>query len=182
MLRTEQRKRLPVSLQAQLVSLFNDHMLDALPANKRRSKRNGSGVPLSAWMRGVRDRSGSLICHVKAGGASFPYQHWGHATDALADRIGVRYSVTWVQQALITEYVFARYKGRCPDTKDARIGLVTDENQMYGSRSITCIDAIRAACNKLKIAPSQIPLSALIDERLTNILLLMQLNEMLKRA
>ena len=183
MKRMEERKRLPVSLQEQLFGIFRDHISDALPPRKTRSKRvNGQGVPLMAWMAGASKGASSRICSVTNGSARFPYTHWGYGTSDLAERIGRRYGVTWVQQALITERVFMHYRGRANEFRRHLMGTVLDEKPLYEMTTWCSLSAIREACAKLKITPGQLPLRALIDGRVTNIILLMQLNETLKRA
>lgn len=163
------------SLDEQLVGIIRDGIKAAIKDRKGHSGVNG--IPLVAWMRGAAEGSESKILSI-ANGVHLPYRHVGWATSDLARRIGRRYSVTLVQQHLIECYLFRRYRGKPPIAGGIRMGLVIDPGQLC-DMDTTTLGAIINACEKLKVSTSSLPLRVLIDRRLTDTLLLMQLNEAL---
>lgn len=166
------------SLDEQLVGIIRDGMKASL--KDRRGHTGVDGIPLVAWMRGAPLGSESKILTI-INGVHLPYKHVGWATSDLAQRIARRYSVTWVQKDLIERYLFLRYRGKPPSFCELWAGLVTDAEPLWDVKTTT-VDAIAAACGKLKVTISSLPLRVLIDRRLTDTLLLMQLNEALLKS
>lgn len=166
------------SLDEQLVGIIRDGMKASL--KDRRGHTGVDGIPLVAWMRGAPLGSESKILTI-INGVHLPYKHVGWATSDLAQRIASRYSVTWVQQSLIERYLFRRYRGRARWPARHCMGLVTDRGQLW-DMDTAAEGAIGDACGKLKVSISGLPLRVLIDRRLTDTLLLMQLNEALLKS
>jgi hypothetical protein len=175
-------KKLPANLQSQLQMILKDHMQGAFRRNKKRFNRNGDGSPLSAWMLGAEKDNLSKINSVCNGSARFPYGSVGHASEELSRRIAIRYSLTWLQYDLVSKIVYGNYRGKYQDGYwyFLRIGIVSELDKTGFTKSKTPYESLDKACKKLHICISELPLRAIIDPLVTNIFLLMQLDDCLK--
>jgi len=120
-------------------------------------------------------KSNSKIVEVCEGRAKFPYKQWGHASKALAQRIANKYQTTWIQHALITSYVFTQYRGRVSGFLNTGGPSPFQDELSKSNTSPKVLNTLEDACEKLKIHLYDIPLGALIDARMTNILLMIEL-------
>lgn len=172
-------KKIPATLEGQLAVILREHFANELPDNKNR--RRGANYPLSAWMLGAPQNYESKILAVCANAARYPYYTNKASSDVLVDRIASRYELTFVQKSLLARYVSLRYRGKAD-----RYGMMqyigTDATGpiFLGQGFTRSIQLIRWACKKFKLNPDYMPLSAIIDKRVTNILLLIQLNELIQ--
>lgn len=168
--------RVPATLEGHLAAALRTHFNHELPRNRNRGKRNGDGMPLSAWMLGANRSAVSKIQSVTDGTARYPYGTKTASIEALMWRIAERYQITTVQASLLCEHLNSRYSGRidCIEMSVA-IGLC-GEYQWGDAPSRCAIDALRAVCAKIKKPFHLMPLRAILDPCITNLLLLIQLD------
>lgn len=174
------RKKIPVTLEGQLAVLIREHFANALPANKN-NRINGRGLPLSAWMLGAPP--GSKIMGVLGNRSRYPYTTYKASSEVLADRIAKRYGITLVQKSLLYEHVNRKYRGQAERWKLGVLIGTESTGPIYGESDFLyshCISRVRWACDRYGLDARDIPLRAILDERITNILLLIQLNELLR--
>lgn len=168
----------PETTAVQLQKILKEHIRCALKHNTNRGCRNGNRLPLSSWMKGAPAHSPSKIKAVSDGEARYPYRQIGHGALNLAAAIARRYDVTWVQRELIEIHVFARYRGNCPARLHPPAEMANDStSDAYFHKSRLGRNVIDQICSNLKTTRSQLPLRALIDQRVTNMLLLLELKE-----
>ena len=164
--------RIPKEIEKQLIAVNQWHIENELPRNKRRSKRNGAGNPLSAWMHGAKGQ-GSKIIQVTEGKARYPYKSNVEALRTLAERIAKRYQITWFQYDALMRYLCDRYAGR-----ETHFFSACNPG-MYGSTKIV------GNCNKLgqmhHTSLSHMPLRSIIDPNVTNLVLMIQFEETFKK-
>ena len=171
-------KKLPPTLEGQLLQIVKQGFLSALPRSKTRGKRNGNDMPLTAWMRGAFDSHQSKILAVDAGQMKYPYHNIGGGARHLATRIANRYQVTWIQHYHIEEHVLRFYRGHESDFTYKQSFYSADLQPKSTSEKTRY--ALFRVCDKLKKTTRELPLRVLIDPRVTNLLLLIELNERAK--
>lgn len=164
----------------QLKELIKQHIDRALPEHAHRATKKGNGMPLIAWMRGAPKHSASKINAVCEGIARYPYGSVGDGAIVLAKAIAERYDVTWVQLELIETYVLRRYRGKQRNRFRTWAGTVKEQELAFHNTFLdrNVLDQI---CKELKTSTHQLPLRALIDEQVTQMLLLLQLKETIER-
>lgn len=170
------------SIESQLTALLRFHIANELPFNVNRAKRAGARRPLTAFMAGASPKAPSKIFAVCEGVALYPYTSHGASSEILSDRIAARYGLTWVQLYLLREHVLGRYRGVISDHRQMRIARCVGVFAKHSSGTVlatgdsTCIDMLRRACEKLGTWDGAVPLAFILDPRVTNLLLLIQLN------
>lgn len=125
------------------------------------------------------------------GSAWYPWTTLKASTEVLALRLAKRYDVSWVQHEFLESHVSERYAGQGGSREGMRAGLCRDEDvrprpgvfkdTSYAVDMVS--SAWQAVLKKRKGKDSRWrspPLGALIDERLTNLIVLYQLNGALK--
>lgn len=174
--------RIPVTLDGQLAVVLRMHFANEIPANKKRERRNGDFMPLSSWMRGAKHGATSKIKSVTDGTARYPYRTNKASSEVLMDRIAKRHQITMVQTSLLAGYINRRYPGQIDlSGMSVAIGMF-GESRWGEAPSRSAINSIEFACQKIKKPIHLIPLRAILDPNITNILLLMQLNEVIHCA
>lgn len=171
----------PKTAAAFLSEVIGEHIHGALPGSHRRHMRNGARLPLSAWMSGAPRNCHSKIFAVKNDEARYPYASAGEGANALARRISERYDVTLLQHSLIKYHVISRYRGREPDCPCTRLGTVNGPIELSFERGLLAVQALALVCKDHRISVIDLPLRALIDKRVTDLLLLLQLKETIER-
>lgn len=166
------------SLEKQLAAIIKEGIKNELPRSKTRNKRNGNGAPLSAWMNGASKKEESKIFSVCEGKARFPYKHIGYGARTLAERIAQRYKVTSIQHDLIFDYVLMFYRGdnRVKEWNDGHEELSEFSRNLSSKTKFILSDIF----SKIKKPSYSIPFNVLIDARVTNLLLLIEMDEQLK--
>ena len=164
----------------QLKELIKQHIDRALPEHAHRATKKGNDMPLIAWMRGAPKHSASKINAVCEGLAVYPYSSVGGGAKHLARDIAERYDVTWVQLELIETYVFRRYRGIERQMAPTWAGTVKGQELVYHN-TFLARNVLDQICEELKTSTRQLPLRALIDEQVTQMLLLLQLKETIER-
>lgn len=164
----------------QLEDFIREHFELELKTNRRRILRNGDNVPLSAWMAGAQKTAKSKIDAVKNEQSRYPYRLPGDGARVLAWAIAHRYDVTKVQLSLIEQYVLQRYRGRYDDYPN-EAGLVNQPDGIDAGKTLSPMQALEAICKALGRSTQELPLRALIDPKVTNALLLLQLKETIER-
>lgn len=95
------------------IQKLNDQHIATSPQNNiKRRRRNGHGLPLSAWMLGTRNEERSKIIAVTENRARYPYQTLGGAIYVIADRAMKGKQLTAIQRHDVLLYVARRYRGR----------------------------------------------------------------------
>ena len=170
--------KLPSKLETQLFQIVKQGFKDEIPRSKKGHwEKNGLGIPLSARMMVLDECCESKIIALRnSRSLKHGYANFGDAASALAERIARRYKVTWMQHARIERLVFQKYRGKERPYRDYREGEYTDFIN-YENTSFEVGRALTDACEKAKKSINNLPLRVLIDPRVTNILLLMYLNE-----
>lgn len=148
------------------------HIENELPRNKNRENKNGDGSPLTAWLSGAKAGI-SKIDQVCAGTVRFPYKSNIAALLDLSDRIAKRYEITWHQYDMLIEYLLCFYSGRSANRYSNLLGMKDSEVFITGHTSIL-FDIQR----KLK---KRIPLRAIIDPNVTNLILMHQFENAFKQ-
>lgn len=164
----------------QLKDLIKQHMDGALPKRAMSDAKKGDRMPLVAWMAGAPKFSASKIKAVCEGFARYPYSTPGAGAKALARAIAERYDVTWVQLELIETYVLQRYRGRERLIAPTWAGTVKGQELVFHN-TLVSRNVLDQICKELKTRPRELPLRALIDEQVTQMLLLLQLKETIER-
>lgn len=165
----------------QLEDAIKQHFALELKSNPRRSRRNGHGLPLSAWMAGAPKTAKSKIDAVTSGKARYPYHLPGDGARTLARAIANRYDVTHVQAWLIEQYVVRHYRGAIRERGPIDAGTVNQPHSIDMGKTVLPWNALETICRTLGRSTSQLPLRALIDHQITNALLLLQLKESIER-
>lgn len=174
-------KTLPAALDKQLLEIVRQGFKDALPSAKNRWRRNGNGLPLTSWMKGAPAKCESKIIAVDECKARYPYTQTGAGAKVVAERIAKRFKTTWIQHSLIEDHVLKFYRGANSSFYSYRQSEYIDEFGPDNTSHVTS-DAFWMVCGKLRKQPHDLPLRVLIDARVTNLLLLMELTERTKRA
>lgn len=119
------------ALTKQAVAFLRSERSKELKPNAHRSKRDGNGCPLSAWMVGAPRNSQSKIMSVCNGEASYPYKTLTASSSVLCDRLAKRYNLVGAAHYALEHYVsrFYRWSKQCNfagylprDRPDAQIG------------------------------------------------------------
>lgn len=169
--------KLPATLEGHLAALLRLHVASGLPRNHR--TRNGGGFPLSAWMLGAHRAAASRILSVDGNTARYPYKTQQDSSKVLFQRIARRYQITRVQAELLQQYINRRYAGQIKDYGLGwQAGVYGDELDMQDP-SWSGRGALDAACDKIKTNLYDLPLRAILDPHITNLLLLIQLNSVI---
>lgn len=165
------------SLEQQLKLIVQHGIKTALPKSKTRGRRNGDGSPLTAWLAGVNKSEPSKIMAVCQGKTKYPYIHVGYGVRILSERIAERYGVTSIQHDLILEHLLRFYRGanKCHEWNDGCEAL-RDFSKNLSKKTAHVFNSV---CDKLKTNPYRLPLNVLIDSRVTNLLLLIEMEEQL---
>lgn len=166
------------SLEKQLATIIKNGLKNAMPRSKTRNRRNGNGMPLTAWMAGVNKQEPSKIFAVCEGRVRYPYIHVGYGARALGDRIAQRYGVTSIQHDLILEHLLRHYRGsnRVPEWNNGCQEL----REFSKNLSRKTFHIFENVCCKLNTLSTTLPLNVLIDDRVTNLLMLIEMEEQLK--
>lgn len=173
--------KLPSKLEDQLLKIVKQGFKDELKFNTKIHHRNGLGAPLSAWMLGAsKFYKSKIIAVTTPDGARYPYTSIGHGAKVLSNRIANRYKVTWIQHSLIERYVLSRYRGQISVDSQFRKGEYSELLNPKNTSEKTQF-ALDFACEKINQHIHDLPLRVLIDQRVTNILLLIELNEQTKQ-
>jgi hypothetical protein len=157
-----------VKTDKQIIQLIKEHQKVALPANRRRGNRNGANAPLSAWMLGAHRASKSKIESVCSGTAAYPSRTWGASSSVLTDRISTRRQLTPAQYVALEQYVFTRYRGTYRTTFYTPPSVIHIGKGRY---TIDQCDWFR----DLTLQLGEVPLRAILDDRLTELILLREL-------
>ena len=174
------RANVQKTVAQQLKELIKQHMDSALPERTMSNAQNGDHLPLVAWMAGAPKHSASKINAVCEGFARYPYSTPGGGAKALARAIAERYVVTWVQLELIEIHVLRRYRGSERMMAPTWAGTVKGQELAF-HKTVLAKKVVHQICEELRTHPRQLPLRALIDEQVTQMLLLLQLKETIER-
>lgn len=163
-------------LTKQLVQLLTTHLKAEIPPRGRRNRRDRENFPLTSWMEGWT-KPGSKILAVTSNKVRWPWDTQTAGTLRLGDRIAKRYELTWVQLDLVNWALRRRYVIYQDRGCGRSVGMAYGEymGTDYGKSEDIFSAAWESALKKAKLERRPPPLRALIDPRVTQILLLHQL-------
>lgn len=172
--------RLSNHLVVQCGRIFAEHAKTALPL-KQKLRGPCFGVPLWAVISSARSHATGArgITAIREGTFIYRgYRTFGAAINATAERIGKRHCLTFVQVDLLAQVIAKRHRGRPGDAWSLVLAGVVGEgfydhcNAGEESRQMV-VEALQR--HKMPWPP----IAALIDPRLTNLILLKQLEVIL---
>jgi hypothetical protein len=170
-------QRADISVSKEVHKLVAASRKAEFPRNVKRCQRNGNERPLTAFMAGAREGEPSKITAVLDGRARYPYSTHSAAVYVLARRIVGKKKITSAQYLLLLEYLSHRYRGRIDSEKECRNpDLVIDadvpDDLFWESRHL-----LEQAAGR-----SEMPLRAILSQRLTDLILLHQLFQATQKA
>lgn len=159
------------------------------PENVRSKHWGPNGLPLWAQLHSVHKHQGSRIEYLQSGRhITFRWTTFKGATYDFAFRLCKRRQLTWIQLWLIAEYVQRFYRGGYESVRGQHdpAGIVSEwpdrgEIAYHANRHATRAvwDAIQWFRDKYGKGPS---LRALMSPELTSVILMVQLQEVLRRT
>ncbi len=167
------------AVDVQIRRLLKDWMSRTEGKHYHNRPRNGCGMPLSSWMASAKtDANTSKIEQVTSGLVNHKYSTFGQAVLDQVNRMAARYDLTATQVHAVRDIVQYRYRGRVPERPELYLG--TFNSKIYVNHIANdCIvaNALTNACRSVlaKKPNSRYPLGFLLDRRLTDLLLLQQL-------
>lgn len=133
-----------------------------IPRSKTRWKRNGCNLPLSGWMKGVKDGEKSKIDAVSNARASFAYSQFWYASEEMAYRISKKKQITDVQYALLLEHILQRYRGHMPKHFCMPDWVLNTKSNAHG----------KFFYRLMQLCENAVPLNLILSEELTDLVLL----------